>query len=177
MAMALNNSFIVNAVEVDDGRAAADELNKFFANTGNSLSISIPEPINHFYSYLKSAIPESISLFQILTDTSEIINIVSKLPSKNAVGYDDILLSVLKSSIIYMAEIISKIINYSFQTEIFPDDLKLARVCPIFKDGEKHELTNYRRISVLFVFPRYLKRLYRFYRLYRFIGFIGFIGL
>ena len=34
-------------------------------------------------------------------------------------------------------------------TGIFPEKMKIAKVCPIFKSGEKCEFTNYRPISVL----------------------------
>ena len=46
--MTHNNYFIVNGVEVDDGTVTVDEFNKFLANIGSSLSISIPEPIHFF---------------------------------------------------------------------------------------------------------------------------------
>lgn len=36
-----------------------------------------------------------------------------------------------------------------FDTGIFPDQLKIARVVPIHKSGDKNALTNYRPISVL----------------------------
>ena len=41
------------------------------------------------------------------------------------------------------------IINLSFVTGIFPDQLKIASVTPIFKQGKKDEPGNYRPISVL----------------------------
>ena len=42
---------------------------------------------------------------------------------------------------------------------IFPDQLKLSKVTPIFKTGEKFKLTNYRPISVLPCFSKILKRI------------------
>jgi len=84
-----------------------------------------------------------------MTDADEVVDIVSKLPNKKGVGYDDIPVSVLKLSIVYLAKTISKIINCSFLSGIFPDGLKIAKVCPIFKDGDQNIFTNYRPISVL----------------------------
>lgn len=53
----------------------------------------------------------------------------------------------------YVADVLSAplayIINLSFSTGIFPDKLKIARVCPIFKGGNPKHMTNYRPISVL----------------------------
>ena len=52
-----------------------------------------------------------------------------------------------------LQEVISKsltlIINQSLNTGIFPQKLKLAKVIPIYKKGEKTKLQNYRPISLL----------------------------
>jgi len=74
------------------------------------------------------------------------------------VGYDNTPVSVLKLSSVYLAKTISKIINCSFLAEIFPDDLKLAKVCPIFYYGEHNSLTNYRPISVLPFFSKFFRK-------------------
>ena len=41
---------------------------------------------------------------------------------------------------------------------MFPDDLEIARVTPIFKVGDEKELENYRPISVLSCFSKILER-------------------
>ena len=43
--------------------------------------------------------------------------------------------------------------------EIFPDQLKIARVTPIHKAGDTKSLTNYRPISVLPVFSKISEKL------------------
>ena len=48
--------------------------------------------------------------------------------------------------------------NLSLATRIFPDDLEIARVTPIFKVGDEKELENYRPISVLSCFSKILER-------------------
>ena len=40
-------------------------------------------------------------------------------------------------------------INNYFYHGIFPDELKLARVVPIFKSGDSSNIKNYRPISIL----------------------------
>ena len=44
---------------------------------------------------------------------------------------------------------LSTLINLSFNTGIFPDCLKLARVMPIFKKDDQQDCNNYRTVSVL----------------------------
>ena len=66
-----------------------------------------------------------------------------------------------------MCASLSLIINLSFCTGIFPNNLKTAKVIPIHKKGSKLELTNYRPISLLSnidrIFEKILhKRVYGF---------------
>ena len=50
--------------------------------------------------------------------------------------------------------------NLSLKKEIFPNDLKIGRVTPIFKAGENSEMGNYSRpISVLLCFSKTLERI------------------
>ena len=42
---------------------------------------------------------------------------------------------------------------------IFPDELKIARVVPLFKGGDKNEIINYRPISLLPVISKIFEKL------------------
>ena len=46
-----------------------------------------------------------------------------------------------------------------FQQGIFPDSLKIAKVTPIFKSGDKNNISNYRPIFILSVFSKVLERI------------------
>ena len=50
------------------------------------------------------------------------------------------------------------ICNLSLLTSIFPSDWKQAKVTPIFKDGDKFDVGNYRPISVLSIIFKILER-------------------
>ena len=49
--------------------------------------------------------------------------------------------------------------NTSIETSIFTDSLKIARVTPIYKNGDKADKSNYRPISVLPVISRLFEKL------------------
>ena len=47
----------------------------------------------------------------------------------------------------------------SLEKGVFPGDLKMAKVTPIYKAGDNSDISNYRLISVLPCFPKILERL------------------
>ena len=60
--------------------------------------------------------------------------------------------------LIYIAPL-SHILNLSLASGIFPNELKIARVIPIYKSGDVGNFTNYRPVSVLPLFSKILERL------------------
>ena len=51
------------------------------------------------------------------------------------------------------------IFNASLQNGTFPDELKIARVTPLFKNGSDSDLGNYRPISVLPCFSKLFEKI------------------
>ena len=51
------------------------------------------------------------------------------------------------------------IINQTLKTGIFPDKLKIAKVLPLFKKGDKTVFTNYRPISLLSSISKIFERI------------------
>jgi len=65
----------------------------------------------------------------------------------------------MKFSILHTAPYLAKIINLSFTTGFVPNMLKIAKVCHIYKNGYKTDITNYRPISVLPSFSKIYEKL------------------
>ena len=68
---------------------------------------------------------------------------------KLSCGIDNISLKLLKNCTSYIIKPLTVIINQSLKSGIFPDELKIARVIPIYKKQDIHLLDNYRPISLL----------------------------
>ena len=81
--------------------------------------------------------------------TEKVIEALSQLNPKKAPGINGISVRLLRDTIDVIAEPLANIFNLSFRTAIFPDDWKLAKISPIFKDGTKNDCGNYRPISVI----------------------------
>ena len=60
------------------------------------------------------------------------------------------------------------IFSLSLKKGIFPEKMKIAKVSPIFKKGDKSILSNYRPISVLPCFSKILERI-MYNRLYTYL--------
>ena len=64
-------------------------------------------------------------------------------------GHDSISSELLKLVNIDISDCITLIINQSLRFRIFPGQLKIAKVTPIYRKDEKKLIKNYRPISVL----------------------------
>ena len=81
----------------------------------------------------------------------DVVNEIGKLNVSKSTGTDNIPAKLLRDSKDVVAPFLALIFNTSLNNCIFPDDLKTARISPIYKSGNKKARGNYRPISVLSV--------------------------
>ena len=53
---------------------------------------------------------------------------------------------------------LTHIINCSLTTGIVPDNMKIAKITPVFKKDDKHDMNNYRSIFILPYFFKILEK-------------------
>ena len=73
--------------------------------------------------------------------------------------YDDISFNALKKCFSSLCEPLKYLFNLPIIKGIFLDDLKIAKVTPIYKTDNKSNLSNYRSISVLSCFSKILEQI------------------
>ena len=93
------------------------------------------------------------------TLTKEIENIIRSLKANESHGYDGITTKILKISAPFISYPLSYIFNKSMISGIFPTRLKYATIKPIFKNGDKKNVANYRPISILPSFSKILEKI------------------
>lgn len=145
-----NNKQTINLKPFCDNAAAT--FNDLFLRFNNLTS---DDDGNDFMSYLKNSPQFSMYLPPVSKD--EIENYLNGLKSTSP-GHDDISPKLLKcsSSIIYTP--LLHIINICLKFGYFPDHLKTAKVLPLHKSGDRHDITNYRPISILPAFSKLLEK-------------------
>lgn len=142
---------------ITDKEEIVNKFNNYFVNVGPTLAQKIPNTNISPTYFLSGRNSSTFALF--LTSPDEVIRVVNSLESKTSAGYNSISMQVIKSIIPFIAQPLSELINESFVTGSFPNELKIARVCPVFKGGDAADFSNYRPISILPSFSKIYERL------------------
>ena len=105
------------------------------------------------------SIPNNLSIYLYPCTSGEIESITKCLLNTKAVSLDGFPMKLIKYIIMDIYVALSAIFNSSFVAEVFPDTLKHAKVIPVFKSGDKFNITNSLPISVLPILSKIMKKL------------------
>ena len=83
---------------------------------------------------------------------------ISLLKTNKAIGLDKISARLLKDAVDVIAPSLTALFNLFLQTTTFPSTWKTAKVLPLFKKGDKQNVSNYRPISILPTISKILVR-------------------
>ena len=76
-------------------------------------------------------------------------NVINKLKNKSSCGYDNISNKHIKYAKNVLTKPLTLLVSQCLHTGIYPSQLKLSRVKPLFKSGDQSRFSNYRSIFVL----------------------------
>ena len=135
-----NGTFTENSKEI------ANVLNTYFVNVGPKLAEKLPQSRKSFESYLANS---PVGSFHINpTNSDEVLRIINDFSSSNCEDPHKITPKLYKLGARALSKLLPKMINECFIKGYFPDCLKLAKVIPIFKEGNKELCINWRPISI-----------------------------
>ena len=143
---------LVNKISITETESIAESFNKYFTQIGPKLTKDIDTLTNEYIKKHDTTKPEKVISVDELKDAFFSLN------KNKSTRYDDISFNVVKKCFGVLHKPLLHIFNLSLQTGIFPDKPKIARVTPLFKEGENYELGNYRPISVLPCFSKILEK-------------------
>ena len=156
------NTLNIDGNLISNHQAIVNVFNKYFLSIAKNINTIQSEHSSHNsdtttpFHYLLQSLKNpftNINLQSLLT--KEVENIIKSLKPKNSSVYDGISTKLLKISSSFVSSPLTYICNKSLSSGIFPDRLKYGLVKPLFKKGDKSNISNYWQVP----FQTYLKKL------------------
>ena len=161
------SSTLIEKDLVTDPTKIAEGFNEYFSSIAQKLQQNISVRGHDYTRYLTDKL--DYNFFFKSADVGEISRIIDSFENSKATGPNSIpteILKLIKHNICYP---LKEIINLSFATGTYPDQLKIAKVIPIFKNkGDVLVVSNYRPISLLSNINKIFEKLV-YSRLYSFL--------
>ena len=150
---------------IKDPQEVLNSLNTHFAEIGqafNSENVKFDKIAQNLgESSLKSFLWENVT-------EKEISDIISNLNPNKATGWDDISIRLIQKLKHILAPVLCHLINQAFHQGTYPDFLKISKIIPVHKGGNKSNPSNYRPISLLSNINKIFEKII-YSRLYKFL--------
>ena len=138
-----STKFIINDNPTDDEAVISNSFNNYFIHVGPRLAQQIQShnnSLNYVNDTIKSMLIPYISEYKSLKNSSAGCEFIAKQCLKHYI------------------KPLTYLINSSFESGTFPEELKLAKVIPIFRSGDKQDISNYIPISILSFFLKVFEK-------------------
>ena len=132
---------------IKDKSNIAEEFNNFFINIGPNIVEKMANENNkHFGQYLTDHYDCRLK-FKTISE-SDTIAIINNIKAKKSCIHDQLSTELLKNIMNPLIQPLTHVINQMINTGLFPDNLKIVKVKPLFEKGDKSLFTNYRHSDV-----------------------------
>ena len=151
-------SIISDGVETKNSQSISSLFNTFFTSIGKTLANTIKQRLSsNIFSCIQ--LPQFNSTFEFKEiDVASVFKQLSTLKTNKSTGLDGISARLLKDAAAIIAPTLTDIFNQSLKSSIFPKIWKDGKVTPIFKSGDRSNMSNYRPITVLPILSKILER-------------------
>lgn len=149
------DNLLVNNCVISDKTELCNILNETFISTANLAELN-----NVFdYSFIPfmQLLPNYFAFYLVSSD--EVLKNIYSLKENTAPGYDGITVQTIKSILTDDLLKLTSYINYILLNASFPSELKIAKVLPIYKQGNKALAENYRPIAILPTFAKAIEKI------------------
>jgi len=146
-----------------DKAKVCDMFNCFYTTVASTLVSKLPvllgvygkQFVDFFYS--KKGVFKNVFSFALVSE-STVLKYINHLSHSKATGLDGIPARFVKDGAAVIAGPLTHIINLSLIQGRVPDDLKMARVVPLYKKSDKTDVGNYRPVSILTIISKIFER-------------------
>lgn len=144
--------------EVTDTQQIVNHFNNFFAHVGANQSTLTQANNNEHYSTFMHPSQQN-SIYLTPTTEQEIQTTTMKMKNKRSCGHDNISTQQLKLILPGILHPLHILFNRSISEGIFPQELKHAKIKPLYKKKEKDNMSNYRPIALLPAISKVLEKI------------------
>ena len=161
-----NHKYTHNYAIITDGNQIVILFNDFYMNIGPTLANKIPKSDISPNYYSKNA---SVNAqYNQHANKEELVTILRSLKDATC-GADELSLKIIKMSINFITDPLLHVCNTSLSCFIFPAEIEIAKVVPIYKNGDIMRFTNHHPLSISPDLSGVLERLI-YHRLLKFIN-------
>jgi len=155
----LSDEIIVNGIKETNKLKISNGFAKHYSQIGNILANRIMEKGNcrDPLGYMKNKVDQNCFLFP--TDHLEVARLATALKMKDSQGYDQISNRILKKILPSIVDALVIIFNKSLLEGLFPKNMKMAIVKPLYKSKNRTEINNYRPVSLLPTISKLLEKI------------------
>lgn len=151
-----------SSAKAQDVNLNPDLTNSFFLKSALDLAKTFSATANpgntKFFPDTKNYVQVPRNSFQWKEVKSEdIVRIVSKLSNSKSTDFFWISNYIVKKTIFSIKDPLAFVINKCLESGYFPDLLKVSKVIPIYKKGDKHLPQSYRPVSIVPIFSKILE--------------------
>ena len=118
-------------------------VNKFFTNIGPDLAKE------HYSDWEYFGITEDVSIEPFTTNADEVKRLCANIIPLKSSGMDELSSRICKDAFLVLTDKLVYLFNSSLSKAIFPDEWKVAKVVPLYKGGDRENVSNYRPVSLL----------------------------
>ena len=155
----ISGEFVINGVKERNSQIISNAFAEYYSGMGRSLARdieskgSVQNPINDKIKRVDN------NCFLFPVTVKEIEKHITSLKVKNSKGHDEVTNKILKCIYPGLIKALLIVFNKSLCQGIFPSNMKLAVVKPLYKSKSKTEMNNYRPVSLLPVISKILEKL------------------
>lgn len=132
----------------NDASKVANEFNEYYATVASKLVDNKDSQGTLFKNHC------SFSMFMTPLTENDIIIAISKLKNKKCSGFDNVTDEMIKICHKPLIKPLLYLIQLSFNEGVFPDQLKISKIMPLYKKGDNTDVGNYRPVANISVFAK-----------------------
>jgi hypothetical protein len=164
----LISGLLINGSTINDPQIMANHFNKFFTSMPSKIveqiipidQNNVPNFAENFFKNPpgNDDIP-SLNLAGVSVTPGEIIDATNILSPKKSQDMNGVFLFFIKKFINLLANPLAHVFTCSLKHGHVPNQLKIAKVVPIYKSGDRQSMDNYRPISLLSNYSKILEKI------------------